>query len=118
MDVSRIQESNRPLFVEIFAGKGSLSRAMVQAGFSVLSLDHENNGAVVPLVMLDLTTPSGVKILWDILASPSLMAIHLGLPCGTASRARDRPVALLSLLKVRQTLRLCGVQKCLSGFLA
>ena len=93
MDVSRIQESNRPLFVEIFAGKGSLSRAMVQAGFSVLSIDHENNGAVVPLVMLDLTTPSGVKILWDILASPSLMAIHVGLPCGTASRARDRPVA-------------------------
>ena len=65
---------------------------MSQAGFAVLSVDHENNSAVVPLVMLDLTKPSGVKILWDILSSTSLMAVHLGLPCGTASLARERPV--------------------------
>ena len=66
---------------------------MIQAGFAVLSIDHENNNAEVPIVSLDLTTPSGVAILWDILSSPSLMAIHLGLPCGTASLARERPVS-------------------------
>ena len=30
-----------PLSVEIFAGKASFSRALVQAGFEVVSVDHE-----------------------------------------------------------------------------
>ena len=93
MEVSQVHNSDKPIFVEIFAGRGTLSRAMVQAGFSVLSVDHENNGAVVPLVMLDLTSSSGVKVRWDILSSPNVAAVHLGLPCGTASLARERPVA-------------------------
>ena len=82
-----------PLFVELFAGHGGLSRAAIQGGFSVLSIDHESNDAVVPMVSLDLTTDSGVEILWDILSSESLLAVHLGLPCGTASLAREKPVA-------------------------
>ena len=58
-----------------------------------MSIDHESNDAVVPMVSLDLTTDSGVEILWDILSSESLLAVHLGLPCGTASLAREKPVA-------------------------
>ena len=49
--------------------------------------------AVVPMITLDLTTSSGQAILWDILQSPNLLGIHLGLPCGTASLARERPVS-------------------------
>jgi len=72
-----------------------LSRAAMQASFSVLSVDHEGNNPVVPLVQLDLTTESGETILWDMLDSKQLVAVHLGLPCGTASlaRARERPVS-------------------------
>ena len=88
-----MQNSNVPLFVEIFAGRGSLSRAFTQAGFSVLSIDHDGSKAVVPMITLDLTTSSGQAILWDILQSPNLLGIHLGLPCGTASLARERPVS-------------------------
>jgi hypothetical protein len=40
-DVSQVQNSDVPLFVEIFAGRGSLSFA--QAGFSVLSIDHDGS---------------------------------------------------------------------------
>jgi len=65
---------------------------MVRAGFSVLSVDHENNGAVVPLV-LDLTSNSGVKVLGDIWSSPHVAAVHLELPCKTASLAQEQPVA-------------------------
>ena len=90
---SQLQNSSTPLFVEIFAGRGSLSRAFAQAGFSVLSIDHDGSKAVVPMITLDLTTPSGQAILWDILQSPNLLGIHLGLPCGTASLARERPVS-------------------------
>ena len=72
-----------------------LSRAAMQASFSVLSVGHEGNNPVVPLVQLDLTTESGETILWDMLDSKQLVAVHLGLPCGTASlaRARERPVS-------------------------
>lgn len=56
-------------------------------------MDHDGSKAVVPMVELDLTSASGIAILWDILRSPSLFGVHLGLPCGTASLARERPVS-------------------------
>ena len=90
---SQLPNSNQPIFIEIFAGRGSLSKAASQAGFSVLSIDHEATGASVPIVQLDLTSSSGTAILWDILSSENILAVHLGIPCGTASRARERPVA-------------------------
>ena len=82
-----------PLCVEIFAGKASFSRALAQAGFEVVSVDHEIEAPLRPIVSLDLTTKSGQELLWLVLQSPRLMAIHLGLPCGTASKARDRPIS-------------------------
>ena len=82
-----------PLCVEIFAGKASFSRALVQAGFEVVSVDHEVEAPLRPIVPLDLTTKSGQEILWLVLQSPRLVAIHLGLPRGTASKARDRPIS-------------------------
>ena len=88
-----MQSSGQPLFIEIFAGRGSLSKAAIQTGFSVLSIDHESGASVVPIVQLDLTSPGGEAILWDMLESQQLLGVHLGLPCGTASRARERPVA-------------------------
>lgn len=66
---------------------------MKQAGFQVLSIDHVVADAQVPIIPLDLTQASGQQILWSILEAPNLSAVHLGLPCGTASRARDRPVS-------------------------
>lgn len=45
-----------------------------------------------PIVALDLTSSSGTRILWDILQAPGVEAIHLGLPCGTSSRARELPI--------------------------
>jgi len=88
-----VQSSGQPLFIEIFAGRGSLSKAAFQTGFSILSVDHDSSSSVVPIVQLDLTSPSGEAILWDMLGSEQLLGVHLGLPCGTASRARERPIA-------------------------
>ena len=58
-----------------------------------MSVDHESHGAVVPIIALDLTTDSGVTILWQMLESANVLAVHMGLPCGTASLAREKPVA-------------------------
>lgn len=66
---------------------------MIQAGFQVISIDLDSNNAHAPIATLDLTTSSGQRILWDILKSPNVFAIHMGLPCGTSSRARERPIS-------------------------
>ena len=58
----------------------------------MISVDHEVVQPFAPMVVLDLTTESGSRILWDILAAPGLEAVHLGLPCGTCSRAREVPI--------------------------
>ena len=47
----------------------------------------------VPVTLLDLTQASHQKILIDLLHNRPPDYIHLGMPCGTASRARERPVA-------------------------
>ena len=60
----------------------------------MVSVDHEVVHPFAPIVPLDLSSQSGVKILWNILSSPGLVAIHLGLPCGTSSRARERPLPM------------------------
>ena len=100
-----------PLCVEIFAGKASFSRALVQAGFEVVSVDHEVEAPLRPIVSLDLTTKSGQEILWLVLKSPRLVAIHLGLPCGTASKARDRPISReLQQLGVPSPAPLCSAE--------
>jgi hypothetical protein len=90
MEVS--QQDSPPLFVEIFAGRGSFSRAALQAGVRVVSIDHEVAQPFAPLVTLDLTSKSGREILWTILDAPGLEAVHMCLPCGTSSRARELPI--------------------------
>eukprot|EP00435_Cladocopium_sp_Y103_P017424 s1635_g4.t1 len=67
-------------------------KAALQSGLRVVSVDHEVVQPFSPIVTLDLTSPSGYAILWDILQSPGVAAIHLGLPCGTSSRAREVPI--------------------------
>ena len=81
-----------PLFLELFAGKASFSRAMIQSGCEVISVDHKVGHPFAPILTLDPTTESGKQILLRALQHPRLFAVHFGLLCGTASRARERPV--------------------------
>ncbi len=82
-----------PLIVELFAGRAALlSRALIQADFEVVSIDHNVDSRLAAMVSFDLTTSSGQPILWQILAMDWLFALHMGLPCGTSSRAREKPI--------------------------
>ena len=65
---------------------------MIQSGFEVISVDHKVGHPFAPIVSLDLTTDTGRQILSRLLQHPRLFAIHMGLPCGTASRAREKPI--------------------------
>ena len=89
------QASARPLFYELFAGSAKLSLAARQAGFGVVAIDHSYNKHVpcVPLCLLDLTSQAAQQCLmsrWDS-APPAF--VHIGLPCGTSSLAREKPIA-------------------------
>ena len=90
--VAPLPNSGIPIFIELFAGRGSLSKSMIQAGFEVISVDHEVIQPLAPIVSLDLSSKDGQSLCWQIVTNPRVFAIHLGLPCGTSSRARDKPV--------------------------
>ena len=83
------------------AGKGAFSKAALQAGLRVVSVDHEVVQPFAPIVALDLTSSSGTRILWDILQAPGIEAVNLGLTCGTSSRARE--------LTIPESMRKAGV---------
>ncbi|CAE7578571.1 unnamed protein product [Symbiodinium sp. CCMP2592] len=88
--VPRPVRDSRPWALEVFAGSAVLSKAWIRAGFRVLAIDICVRGAQVPIAPLDLTSASGLKIFWDLVAKLQPEAIHVGVPCGTASRAREK----------------------------
>jgi hypothetical protein len=87
--------ASAPLAVEICCGSANLSFHLQQLGFSVTPVDWQGNRFKprVPQESFDLTVPSGQSRLWTVLSSPRLAYVHMSPPCGTASRARERPLS-------------------------
>ena len=83
--------SDRALFCEVFAGCERLSRAAKQSGFAILPVDRPRNEhkGECPILTLDLEEQ---QCFLDTLRQLKPQAIHVALPCGTGSRARERPV--------------------------
>ncbi len=81
--------------IELFAGCAKLSAALRAAGFQVVPIDSRFNKhkPFVKCIELDLTLDSSFDILESILREHGAICyLHLAPPCGTASRARNRPV--------------------------
>ena len=78
--------------MEFCAGSGNLSAAMREAGFTIYSIDHEHNRhqPKVALILQDLTDEYAQQTALDMVDQLNPLSIHLGLPCGTCSRARER----------------------------
>ena len=74
----------QPFAVEICCGQASLSRSLINAGFSVLAVDHVLHEPKVPGTLLDLTEAKNQQILIDLLNNRPPDYIHVGMPCGTA----------------------------------
>ena len=81
------------LVVELFAGTATLSCELRKAGFPILAVDKSSvRQPKVKLVELDATTASGQSVLLQTLLSANIAYFHAAPPCGTASRARDKPL--------------------------
>ena len=83
--------ASKPLFVELCAGSAGLSLFMNAEGFRSIPIDHSRSEhrSKVPIVTLDLADPQQAQIVLNLLTSGGVEAIHAGVPCGTASRARE-----------------------------
>ena len=83
------------LFVEICAGSARLSKAAKKQGFSVLPVDNSNSRASgIHICLFDLTDPHQFQCLMDALRAHKnrIILIFVAPPCGTASRAREKPI--------------------------
>ena len=80
-----------PLFIELCAGTALLSQQAAEAGFRTLAVDHHGNRFKphVHVLQLDLRSPSSWEFLRGVLSSQAVAHVHIAVPCGTCSRARD-----------------------------
>ena len=74
--------------MEVFCGKGRLSRKLRQHNFQVLSVDHKPVKGT-PVLRIDIAKKTDRKILEDILSMDCILYCHFAPPCGTASAARQ-----------------------------
>ena len=98
------------MVLEIFAGTARLSRAVRDVGMSAMAIDKDSQRAQsVHIAAYDLNEPDQVAALSDFIGKHShiILWAHFAPSCGTASRARGRPLPKLAKMgiKVPQPLR-------------
>ena len=78
--------------MEICCGAAGLSAALRECGFTVFAVDshHNRHSSKMRPLLLDLSKQHCQTNLMDLLHRVRPFYIHLGLPCGTCSRARER----------------------------
>ena len=87
---------SRPIvFIEACAGCAILSSIAVKRGFHVLPFDCSRNRhrPFCALFEFDLSAPYALEILVKLCDDFHIAAVHIGLPCGTCSKARGIPLA-------------------------
>ena len=81
------------IFIEVFAGSGNLSESVRNAGLSVHAIDSvSKRQSGVAIHTLDLTKSNDASILLDIACNGMVASAHFAPPCGTSSKARERPL--------------------------
>ncbi len=83
---------NQLVFIEIFSGTGGLCAEVRRLGIdSCVGIDaHVSKQVKAPVIRIDLTSEDGLALVWRMLEQHNVVAVHLGPPWGTSSRARDQ----------------------------
>jgi hypothetical protein len=89
------------LSLELCCGCARLTRELTKIGLKALGIDwvRNNSRPVGPSIKLDLTSKHGQQVVHKALDSGKVKFISAAPPCGTSSRARDRPIASKLRLK-------------------
>ncbi|CAE8640523.1 unnamed protein product [Polarella glacialis] len=93
------------------AGSAGLTAQLRRVGFVATAFDHSRNRhcARVPVVSLDLTLPRAQDLIFDLVKSGRVVYIHVAPPCGTATKARERPVPAAQQRPLRSALHPGGL---------
>eukprot|EP00435_Cladocopium_sp_Y103_P066264 s14_g28.t1 len=92
------------LVIEICAGSARLTKTCRKLGLRGLAVDKTTDRSCgIDIMVLDLTILSQLQLLLDIIRAEQdrILMIFIAPPCGTASRARGRPIKS-SLLRGRK----------------
>ena len=84
----------RPLALELCAGHAGYTAALYDHGFEAIGVDwqHNQHDSVIPVMSVDLSSQTGQDLIMRIIDGGRVKYVHMGPPCGTASRARDKRV--------------------------
>ena len=84
----------QPVVIEICSGSAGLSAALRRLGFQVFAIDHSANrhSPKVRTLVIDVSNSQQLELLESLLMFSKPFYVHLGLPCGTCSRAREKPM--------------------------
>ena len=92
------------LVIEVCAGSARLTKTCRKLGLRGLAIDKiTSRSCGIDIMTLDLTVRAQLQLLLDIIAAEKdkLLLVFIASPCGTASRARGRPIRS-SLLRGRR----------------
>ena len=86
--------NGKPRAIELCAGTAILSSKLFELGFDVCAVDTKRNRFRVkfPITDLDLCEDDSVLLITEAIVMNGIAYIHAGVPCGTASRAREIPI--------------------------
>ena len=84
----------QPVTIEVCCGSAGLSSALRRLGFHVHTIDHAANrhSPKVRTLVLDVSNLQQLQLLESMIKFVKPCYIHLGLPCGTCPRAREKPM--------------------------
>ena len=82
------------MFIELCAGSAVLSAAAQKSGFQVFLIDFHRNrfSPKCRILAIDMSHPESAGLLNSMVTEMEPVAVHMGLPCGTCSRAREQPI--------------------------
>ena len=94
-DASDVKSPQPVVFVELCAGSAALSAAAQKRGFQVFPIDFHRNrfSPKCRILEADMTHPQSAGLLNSMIDEMKPLAVHMGLPCGTCSRAREQPIS-------------------------
>ena len=80
--------------IEVFCGCAELASQLTQVGIKTVGIDYCDNKdrPRTTSFNVDLSTKEGQDLFWQMVLDNNPDYIHFAPPCGTASRARERPL--------------------------
>ena len=88
------KDPNTPLMMELCCGTAGVSRAFADLGWKCIALDKRADLVYtnVEIMAADLTNDNTQARVLELIELSALKYCHMAPPCGTASRARDKPL--------------------------